>query len=524
MKTPSTEVFDLIKSLGAGEANAFIRNGDCDKSNKEADYLVLFKAYLSSKIQDEAKLKSDLKIKNFKRVKHYLQSALLSFLATQEGHSIEKEIVNMISVGNLLMDRSLFLQALNIFERAKKKAVHYELCYHLLIIEEKLFHLNSHLNNKKYVDAVFNGTREKSIGNILDAIKIEEEYKLSLLKRWKFYQEHGTLFRDKKTSTKLIGILEPYVKKGEAYPLTVAAKHDYYVAAAFYYQEKKQIEKAIQCLEKSAVLAVEHPRELVGVVPPLIVALNNLIFIYAKYLKLDELRLTLDRVNLGLPVKMVYRKVGLVSIMAYESYYCKFVPDYVQRRKKIKWIEEQYVDLLGSQRMLRHIQTGMNLSVCYFCDGKFKKALEFINEIESYPEHLNFPYMIGVIKVYKLVLFYEMQKYDLLSYLFRSTYRYLLKNATYKGFEKIVLKTLNKMVEAHSEKAQALVLQNAYKELFYLKSDEFENTVFLAFNFIGWIKCKIEQKDFKYLMTQDCQANDSIRSVNSTIRPVHLKH
>lgn len=503
MKTPSSELFDLVKSLGPGEANEFIRHSNSDNSTKEPEYLVLFKAYLNSKIQDDEKIRSTLKIKNFKRVKHYLQSALLSFLATREGYSIEKEIVNMISVGNLLMDRSLFLQALNIFERAKKKAIHFELNYHLLIIEEKLFHLNSHLNNKKYVDDVFNGSREKSIENILLAIKIEEEYKLSLLKRWKFYQEHGTLLRDKNTSAKLISILEPYVKKGETYPLTVAAKHDYYVAAAFYYQEKKQISKAIQCLEKSAALAQEHPREMVGVVPSLIVALNNLIFIYAKYLMLDELRLTLDRVYQGLPIKMVYRKVGLVSLMAYESYYCKFVPDYVHRRKKIKWIEDEYVSLLGSQRMLRHIQTGMNLSVCYFCDGKFKRALEFINEIESYPEHLNFPSMIGVIKVYKLVLYYEMKKYDLLSYLFRSTYRYLLKNATYKGFEKIVLRTLNQMLDAHSERIQSQVLQNAYKELVHLKKDEFENTVFLAFNFIGWIKCKIEKSDFKRLMIED---------------------
>lgn len=503
MKTPSSELFDLIKSLSAGEANEFIRSCNSDKTDKDADYLVLFKAYLNSKVQDELKIRNSLKIKNFKRVKHYLQNALLSFLATREGHSIEKEIVNLISVGNLLMDRSLFMQALTIFERAKKRALHFELNYHLLIIEEKIFHLNSHLNNKKYVDSVFSRTGEESFDNILLAIKIEEEYRLSLLKRWQFYQQYGTLVRDKKISTKLIALLEPYVKKGEDYPLTVAAKHDYYVAAAFYYQEKKQIEKAIQCLEKSALLAEQKPREMIGVVSPLIVALNNLIFIYAKYLMLDELRTTLDRVYEGLPIKMVYRKVGLVSLMAYESYYCKFVPDYFQRRKKIKWIEEEYVGLLGSQRMLRHIQTGMNLSVCYFCEGKFKKALEFINEIEGYPEHLNFPSMIGVIKVYKLVLYYEMKKHDLLSYLFRSTYRYLLKNATYKEFEKIVLRTLNQMLEAHSERIQSQVLQNAYKELVHLKKDEFENTVFLAFNFIGWIKCKIEKRDFKNLMLQD---------------------
>ncbi|MBL7894074.1 MAG: hypothetical protein JNK50_02185 [Bacteroidia bacterium] len=502
MKTPSSELFDLIKSLGAGEANDFIRSCNLDKSQKEADYLLLFKAYLNSKVLDEAKMRSSLKIKNFKRVKHYLQSTLLSFLATREGYSIEKEIVNMISVGNLLMDRSLFLQALNIFERAKKKAIHFELNYHILIIEEKLFHLNSHLNNKAYVESVFSGTRERSIEGVLSAIRIEEEYRLSLLKRWKFYQEHGTLVRDKKISAKLISVLEPYVKKGEDYPITIAAKHDYYVAAAFYYQEKKQIAKAIECLEKSAALAEKHPREMIGVVPPLIVALNNLIFIYAKYLMLDDLRVTLNRVYEGLSAKMVYRKVGLVSLMAYESYYCKFVPDYGLRRKKIKWVEEEYIGLLGSQRMLRHIQTGMNLSVCYFCEGKFKRALEFINEIESHPEHLGFPSMMGVIKVYKLVLYYEMKKYDLLSYLFRSTYRYLLKNETYKGFEKIVLKTLNKMMEAHSEKEQALVLQKAYKELLYIKKDEFENAVFLAFNFIGWIKCKMDKTDFKYLMTQ----------------------
>lgn len=503
MKTPSTELFDLINSLSYGEINGFIKVSVEDNAGAEPEYVSLFKAYVQSKDFDEEAIKRRLKLQNFKRVKHYLQQNLFNYLATLESQGHEREINNLISVANLLMERSLFTQAQNMLEKARKKAIQQEMNYHLLIIDEKLFNVNSHLNNKLYVDAILDGTKEQELNRVLKSIKIEEEYRISLLKRWRFYQQHGTLIREKEMSAKLIKLLHPYVVKGENYPVTVTAKHDYYITAAFYYQEKKQIKKAIECLEKSAKLAEENPREPVGGIPPLIASLNNLVFIYAKYNMLNELRMTLDRLTENLPAKQVYRKVGLVSIMAYESYYCKFSPDYPERRKKLKWIEEDYVKLLGSQRMLRHIQTAMNLSVNAFCDGNFKKALSFITELESYPEHLNFPAMTGLIKVYKLILYYEMGKYDLLAFAFRNTYRYLLKNATYKGFERVVMQTLKKMPLAVSKSEQAGILSKAYHDLQKVKRDAYERNVFNAFNFSGWIKCKQEKKDFRYLMMAD---------------------
>ena len=297
--------------------------------------------------------------------------------------------------------------------------------------------------------------------------------------------------------------MNPYVTSINENELSTKSKHDYYSLKASYLREKNNIKEAVRYLEISAQLSESKKLEMTGMLPQLIVSLNNLLFIYSKYDMLDKLRSTLDKISANLPTKASNKKVGLVSLLVYESYYCKYVPDYIHRKKKLQWIEKEYPAILGKERTLRTIQTVLNLSVAYFCDFNFKKALALINTLEMREDFLNFPAIASIIKVYKLILYFEMEKYDLLAFSIRNTYRYLLKNQIYEQFEKAVIKGLTKLLTSNTQRIQREALITIYNDLIQVKSNEYERSVFQTFNFSGWIKCKLEKKKYRYLMTVD---------------------
>ncbi len=124
-----------------------------------------------------------------------------------------------------------------------------------------------------------------------------------------------------------------------------------------------------------------------------------------------------------------------------------------------------------------------------------------INTLDTRPDFLSFKSMVCLIKVYKLILYFEMGKHDLLSFSTRNTYRYLLKNQMYEEFEKSVIRGLNKLIGANTQKAQREALLLTYYDLLKVKANPFENSIFQQFNYCGWIKCKLDKKDFRYLMT-----------------------
>lgn len=501
MKTPSNDLKELIECMNPSEKKEFI-NKNNNNGNKP-DYIILFESMNATKNTDETVLQKKLKFKHYKRVKHYLHKTLLQYLSTLETQTFEKEVMDLISVGNMLMDRSLFIQSKNIFLRAKKKAIEYELFSYQLIIEEKIFHVNGHLNNRSYVEGLLTKESENLFQSIIDHIDTDERFKIAILKRWQYYEQNGAILRSKKQTADFLTLLKPYVININEDQLSTKSKHDYYSLKASYYREMNKIDEAVKYLELSFELAENKKMEMVGMLPQVLVSLNNLLFIYAKYNMFDQLRSTLDRIYHHLPTKASNRKVGMVSLLVYESYYCKYEPDYIHRKKKLQWIEKEYPLVLDKERTLRTIQTVFNLSVAYFCDSNFKKALALINTLEYREDFLNFRSMVSLIKVYKLILYFEMDKHDLLSFSMRNTYRYLLKNRIYEEFEKAVIKGLTKLVSSNTQRAQREALQLTYNDLIKVKSNEYEKSIFQTFNFSGWIKCKLDKKDFKYLMTID---------------------
>jgi hypothetical protein len=143
------------------------------------------------------------------------------------------------------------------------------------------------------------------------------------------------------------------------------------------------------------------------------------------------------------------------------------------------------------------------LSINYFIEKKFKKALEILQFVSEYETMEYYKDMVSVMKIYRLILFMEMGKLDLLSFAIRNTYRHMLKHMQYFEFEKVVIETLKSIINTSSIKDQQKILLIAEEKLKELKKSPDVVQVFLIFNFSGWIACKVRNKEYHNLMNEE---------------------
>ena len=501
MKTSSSELYDLIKTMSENERSGFIER--YSQTSSSPDYLKLFKAYAAQKKFDEERIKKHLELKNFERIKIYLHKNLLSYLSMLSNEGVEQEIMNMISVGNVLAERLLVQQSLAIFKKARKLALKKEYLHYVLILDQKIHHHETGLLNQEHADHFRFKYKKEGFDPLIKRLEIELESEIYLLNRRLFSQKNSTLMRSKEARKELKNTFENYVKAGEHPLMTFNARIKFYIVSAYYYQQLNEFDKAIYFFQKS-VYAFENenpnPTENYN---NYAVAYHNLMFTYSRVKNLEGVRSVLDKLYVMKPRTKTHRTVIMQSYVTYESNYCKYVYDYALRKKRLAEIERYFLNNKTNIHKQLYLQTCINLSVNYFIDKKFKKALEILQHVSEYESMDYYKDMVNVMKVYRLIIYMEMEKMDLLSFAVRNTYRHMLKHMQYFEFEKVVIETLKRIILTNSVKEQNKILMNAADKFKDLKKSPDTAQVFLIFNFSGWIDCKVRNKEYYDLMNID---------------------
>src|ERR1051326_5239339 len=125
MKTPSDELFTLIRSLSSQEKRHFklFYQGKSDNTS----FLLLFDSINALERYDENELKAILHkqggIKNLKRIKSYLQESVLGFLEHHySDYSVDIELQRLLQRVEILKAKRLFKPAKKILVKAERLA------------------------------------------------------------------------------------------------------------------------------------------------------------------------------------------------------------------------------------------------------------------------------------------------------------------------------------------------------------------------------------------------------------------
>ena len=199
MKTASNDLFELIKTLSVTERNSFKAYCKKKNANQSPDYLLLFNHYSKLNSPDEERIRKLTQSNHFERLKNYLHKQLFNFIAETETLTIEKEVTNMILVGNSLFARDLMSQGLAVLNKARKIALKREMFHHVLIINEKIYNGHSGSSYKDYNDYYLGSYTKDEFKPILDKLEVEQEIRTLLLRRKLFNADQMSMMRSKES-------------------------------------------------------------------------------------------------------------------------------------------------------------------------------------------------------------------------------------------------------------------------------------------------------------------------------------
>ena len=138
-----------------------------------------------------------------------------------------------------------------------------------------------------------------------------------------------------------------------------------------------------------------------------------------------------------------------------------------------------------------------NISILYFCKEEYNSALKWSNQLLNNADIDQTLDIFCFTQILNLLIHLELENVRLVPYALKSAQRYLqTRNRTYQ-FESVMLSFIGKKLKCKSEEETEHAYSKLYTDLSEIQSDPFEKAAFEYFDFIAWVKSKLNKSAFK---------------------------
>ena len=128
--------------------------------------------------------------------------------------------------------------------------------------------------------------------------------------------------------------------------------------------------------------------------------------------------------------------------------------------------------------------------------GNYHDALKWTNKILNTPKK-NALDLQAMVKIYSLVIQYELGNYDMLPYMARSAERFLIKHNYFSEFEKIMVSFFEKKIPEMNNRQEKTEAFRQLKKQLEEPLKRKQNILALEhFDYISWVESKIENRPF----------------------------
>lgn len=495
-KTPSSKLFDLIKSLSGAEKRyfkLFINSKDA-RSNK---YVRLFDAIdAQTAFDEEALMKTvysdeTLETRKYSELKAYLYDLIIKCLQSyDEKSSVDYRLKNTLLGVRTLFKRSHFEDCADLLKKAKKTALDYEDFNTLVEILEWEKRIAYTRTDIAFLD------RE------LERIKMEEYSYLEQLTNISAYRNiffnilvsiRKDVSRNARQREELTALMHDPLMESETQARSWMARVLFYRIQSIYhfsmsdfgafYRSSKQL---IKLLEHNKLRLAEDVSEYIS-------ALNNHIISCGRLGKIDEVRQTLNKLSKVKPI------TSDDAVKIHRQYYmnkfrlCISTGEFEEGMKELQRHLKE-VEKFDKQQFIKS-----NFYFQYFCiyfgAGNFEQALNSLNDWMALSESVERKDLQSLARILNLMIHYELGNTMLLDSLLRSTYRYLKKANRFSEFEQKMMNFIREAGKPHSKKEMRQILENL-KQDFENLSRQPSYGVFDLFDIIAWLESKISGKPF----------------------------
>lgn len=495
MKTPSSDLFDLIHSLSPSEKRYIRLSAKNTSGNDSNNNILLLDIISDQKKYDEKevlqKLKGEKITNQFHVAKNYLYNFILKYLRLfHEDNTIADTIKELLRETNILLNRGLFEQALKVLDRAEKLAVQYEQFASIIEVSEikRLIYGNIDYKNISEKDLLEIDKKEKESLRLL-------QNKISYLQSKDHFLLHSistAAIRSEKDNQYYSSFFASPLYKDNLY-LSFDAQSYYHLVHVLYNLKIGKLEKAYQFsiafekfLNKNPTLSKNNPGKIYSC--------------YHNKLKCEVLLKKYTAAeNTIKKLKSIYTVSHALKAEILSAAYVLQQHMYIESgafEKAIKNLSETENFLIENNKILMQrpdvlMAIYYNYAHIYFELKDFNTALIWVNKILSTKELQVRQDAQAMVRIIAMLIHYELGNDRLLEYMSVSVNNFLKrKNKLYKTEVLFIDFFKNKILKLTTRKEKKTLFKNLKTDLENVFQDEKERRFLEYFDLIRWINLK----------------------------------
>lgn len=498
---PSSELFKLVKSLSKSEKRFFKMSSSLQSGDK--NYLKIFDLIEKQEEYNEEEIKKTFKnevfIKHLPSEKNHLYKLILkslrSFYSEQSISSILKQEIKNVEI---LYNKALYKECEKFVGRAKLLAEEYEKFYYW-------FELISW--QKKLLEEAY---EEGEFSTNLDELIAEEELVIAKLRNLAEYQivyskinlifRSGGFTRNEKERKIVDDIAAYHLIKGKNTAISTRAASMCYYIKGLCAATNRNFEDSFQFFNRTREILDDNPKIKEDSQQRYVMTLLHLLRCYIDSKDYDHAQALISEIR-ALPDKKAFNSVDIfVKIVSntfnHELNMLLKMGDFGKALALIPEIDKQFglhKDKISKEQELYLLY---NKAYSYFGVGEYKKSLSFLIDVLNDNEQNLRQDIYSFSRLLNLIIHFELENYDYLEYIIKSTNRYLSKYEKDYKVEDVIIKYIRKLSKASSIVVQLEIFEQMDKEISLLLKDHHEQIILEYFDIQAWINSKLNKSSF----------------------------
>ncbi len=507
---PSTELFKLIKSLTKSEKRFFKLTSSLQSGDK--NYLKIFDFVEKQTAYNEEELKKAFEketfIKHLPSEKNHLYKLILkslrSFYSEQSVSSMLKQEIKNVEV---LYNKALYKECEKFVARAKELAKDHEKFYYwyeLLSWEKKLL-------EEAYEAGEFTTD--------LDKLVEEEEMVIAKLRNLAEYQviyskinlifRSGGFARTEKEQAIVEGIADYHLIKGKNTAISTRAASMCYYIKGLCAATNRNYADSFQFFNRTREILDNNPNIKTDTAQRYVLTISHLLRCYIDNKDFENANNLIAEMR-ALETVKGFNSTDILVRLFTNSYNQELnlfhakgdFQKSVDLIPKIEELQAFYGEKINKEY---EIMLTYNKAYSYFGIGDYKKALTYINLVLNDNEQNLRQDIYSFSRIFNLILHFELENYDFLEYVIKSTNRYLNKQERdYEG-ETVFIKHIRKLAKSMTNSEKNSVLNQLKTDIRDVMKSHHEQALLEYFNINAWIESKIQKISFSEAVKKELE-------------------
>ncbi len=502
---PSTELFDLIRSLTKSEKRFFKLHSSLQSGDK--NYLRVFDAIDKQKEYDEEALKKQFAketfIKHLPSEKNHLYKLILKSLRAFHAESsvsgvLKQEIKNI----EILYQKALYVECNKLLHRAKRIARENERFYYWfeLLSWEKMLLEEAYESGEftKDLDALIEEERE-----VVEKLRNLGAYHI-LYSKINYVFRSGGYVRNEEEHHIVEEIAQHPLIKGKNTALSTRAATICYYTQGFcccatrdWKTSLEKFTRVKEILDNNPTIKADLPKRYV----------RTLHYMINGHMEMGDMKSAKATIKIlrELPGKPGFmgRNIETQIFMASYLSELRLLDRTGEHQKALPLVDEVLEAMedkgLGLQKE-HELEFFLAIACVYFGAGEMNKSLFWLNKVLNDNEPTLRQDIFTYARLFNLVVHYELGNFDLLEYIVRSTQRFLTKHHRAYQVETTLVEYIKRLARATDPELKQELFKDLRNEFVQHFKDPNESLMLKYFDVLSWVDSHIQKKSFSEIV------------------------